>query len=85
MKVSEIYKLTSCLDDPRFTEFDGEVEIFRTVFRDKDTGELHVKDLASTWKPPRVKGNVRQFNHYPCIDSGTPAFSEYAAQRLREM
>jgi len=85
MKLNRIYKLTSCLDDPRFTEFEGEVETFRTVFRDKDTGQLHVKRLASSWKPPRVNGNVRQINHYPCINLGEPAFSEYAAQRLREM
>ena len=85
MNEKKIYILTSCLDDPRFSGFEGEVEIFHTTFRDKKTWQLHVRRLADAWKTPRVKGNVRPINHYPCINLSDPAFSQHAADCLGDL
>jgi len=42
------------------------------------------KLLKPTWPKPRVIGNVRRFNDYPCVN-GHPAFSQRAVDLIRDL
>jgi hypothetical protein len=44
-----------------------------------------LESLKQRWRPPKVKGRVTSFNDFPCVSLSIPAFSERAANALREM
>src|SRR5690348_5122063 len=79
-----IYKLTSCLDDPRFSGFDGNPTLFRSIPPNRKSLDFQVKRLLDGWQPPRVTGTVREINHYPCV-AFQPAFSSHAARCLADI
>jgi hypothetical protein len=92
--ISEVYKLSAVLDDPRF---DG-LSFARNAksltgqkypiqdFSEIDEGSLdwEPRSLVKVWKPQPVIGKVRSFNDYPRL-SGIPAFSRRAVECLRSM
>lgn len=41
--------------------------------------------LLSAWSAPKVTGNVRRFNDYPCINLTRPAFSQRAVDLLSDL
>ena len=43
------------------------------------------ESLKAKWRVPRVEGNVRFFNDYPCINLSFPAFSQRAVDVLRDV
>ncbi|MCY2966215.1 MAG: hypothetical protein NT069_21720 [Planctomycetota bacterium] len=48
------------------------------------TWEWSLESLREKWHPPRVEGRVTPFNDFPCIGMMIPAFSERAADCLRD-
>ena len=43
------------------------------------------RSLKATWPTPKVIGNVRRFNDFPCINLAYPAFSQRAVDLLRDV
>lgn len=79
-----IYILTSCLDDPRFSGFDGPVVPFKSIPKHNSI-DFKVNRLAPGWVPQRVFGSVRPDNHYPCVHLSDPVFSAYAVRCLADL
>jgi hypothetical protein len=90
-----VYKLSAILDDPRFDGFDFARGVKSLLGNDFPIEDFQGEDplmfswkpasLAEVWKPPKVVGNVRPFNDYPCLGLTKPAFSERAVKCLRPM
>jgi hypothetical protein len=80
---TSIYKLQPIVDDPRY-------EGFAVSKLPDDLPEtIHTKDwrprrLSGTWVAPLGRGRVREFNDFPGINLGEPAFSEKAVQILAD-
>ncbi|MEQ1831091.1 MAG: hypothetical protein ABL921_34405 [Pirellula sp.] len=91
--VEGVFRLQPVLDDPRF---DG--LLFETNSKAKlggsdpwddfepqklPSGEWTIRELANSWiDVETVKGPVRSFNDYPCVNLDIPAFSARAAKAL---
>jgi len=43
------------------------------------------KSIKKNWPTPKVIGNVRRFNDFPCINLSRPAFSQRAVDLLRDV
>jgi hypothetical protein len=95
MTEQSVYILKPILDDPRFEglQFDkrypsffGEGYLFED-FIPKFNGKTYsVSSFDKKWsRDIRVKGPVRSFNDYPCINLSEPAFSPHAVSVLRSI
>ena len=93
MRVKSIYELQPVLDNPVFEGFGssgqpsflGRKDVSDDFFPvSYDDWNWHLDKLATIWKPISVKGRVRPFNDYPCLDLLIPAFSQRAAHALQE-
>jgi hypothetical protein len=85
----KIYVLEPVCDNPLF---EGLALLKRSELLDtepedwsKNYRTWQPKLLKKTWPTPRVVGNVRRFNDYPCINMSKPAFSQRAVDLLRDM
>lgn len=88
-----VYELQEILDDPRFAGFNfakGVKSVLGNPFpiedfqgSDPEKPPWKPPVLAKVWKRPKVVGNVRPFNDYPCLGLLEPVFSEKAVNCLR--
>lgn len=89
MSSQAVFLLRQVVDDPRFEGF-GFAKRQKSLLGNKileddfiPTG-WDVPELLPLWKTPKVKGRVRKFNDFPCIDLTIPAFSERSVAALGE-
>jgi hypothetical protein len=85
-----VYHIHPVTDNPLFEGLGLALpasELLRTWPSDWRTNSLtwDSKLLKPSWRIPEVAGNVRLFNDYPCINLSYPAFSQRAADLLREI
>ena len=79
-----VYRLYPFVDDPRYEGF-GVRDMPSSTLGRSPTRDWQPKRLAATWTAPKAGGRVREFNDYPCVNLGDPAFSERAMYALRDM
>jgi hypothetical protein len=78
-----VYRLDHVSDDPRYYGF-GCRQFPEQIPENRTTRAWRVNRLAPRWKPIQVRGRVRPFNDYPCVNLAFPAFSLRAVEALRE-
>ena len=84
--ITSVYRLSGILDDPRYSGFfSPHGRFLRTVGPPWTTRNWKVKRVSSEWQPAKLRGKVRKANDFPVIDLGIPAFSERAANGLRDI
>jgi hypothetical protein len=81
---NNVYLLGKITDDPRYDGFSyrGFPECFP---RNRTSRDWRVIRLQPTWKPIEVRGRVRTFNDFPCVNLTRPAFSARAVEAMRDM
>lgn len=91
-----IYNLQLMVEDPRFEGFSfvrsrslmrrsGDMLDDFFLERTDIRGRYKARSIAHAWTPQKVRGRVRDFNDYPCVDLFVPAFSSRAVDRLRDL